>query len=365
MRWSIDIGRIFGIRFRIHVTFLLLLGFVFLAGLPGQGTLGALRGVVFMGAIFACVLIHELGHSLIALRFGKEAKSITLLPIGGVVTMEEMPERPTQEIAMAVVGPFINLAIAGILYLAAGRWAGLGVPNMYPDSARTFLSGLITANIMIAVFNMLPGFPLDGGRVLRGLLALRLDYVRATSIAVTVGQGFAMLMIIFGILGNFWLAIIGFFLYLGAGGEHRAVMMRSVLRNVPASEAMITDFHSLRPDEPLSAAIERVHRGCQEDFPVVGDAGIEGVLTKAALLAAVHEKGLNVPVSEAMDRQFITVEPRASLDRVYQQLFGGGKVAAAVVEGGTVQGMLCPEGMSRFLGIRLALKGRMPGQGRP
>ena len=162
MQWSYDFGKIFGINFRIHVTFLLLLLFIFVSGLFQRGFEQAVRAVLFICAVFACVLIHEIGHSLIARRYGKEAKSITLLPIGGVATMEEMPEKPSQEIAMSIVGPFINLAIAAILYLFVGAWAGVGVPNLYPDSVSEFFAGLIGVNIILAIFNLIPASPMDG-----------------------------------------------------------------------------------------------------------------------------------------------------------------------------------------------------------
>ena len=188
MQWSFRLGKIFGIEFRIHITFFILLVFIYLSGLSQKGSEGAMRAVLFICAVFACVLIHELGHSLIARRFGKEAKSITLLPIGGLATIEEMPEKPAQEIAMSIIGPFINLAIAGILYLFAGHWSGISAPNLYPDSARMFISGLIGVNIILAIFNLIPAFPMDGGRVLRGILALKMDYIKATSTAVFIGQ---------------------------------------------------------------------------------------------------------------------------------------------------------------------------------
>jgi len=198
---------------------------------------------------------------------------------------------------------------------------------------------------------------MDGGRVLRGLLALKLDFVKATSIAVTIGQGLAMMMIFFGILGNLWLAIIGFFLYVGAGGENRAVMMRSVLGRVPTSEAMVTDFRSLRPEMPLADAIAGIQRGCQEDFPVIGDDGLEGVLTQAAIVAAIREKGQTAMVSDAMERDVLIVAGTETLDKVFRRIVVERKPAAAVVEGGRLKGMLCPDGLNRFLGIRLALKG--------
>jgi Zn-dependent protease len=263
MRWSFKLGKILGIEFRIHVTFLLLLFFIYVSGLYEGGSAHAIRGVLFISAVFACVLIHELAHSLIARRFGKEAKSITLLPIGGIATIEEIPEKPGQEIAMSIVGPFINLAIAGILYLFVGRWTGISAPNLYPDSTQAFFAGLIGVNIILAIFNLIPAFPMDGGRVLRGIFALKMDYARATSMAVSIGQGLSMLFILYGIFFNWWLALIGVFLYMGAGSEKQHVMLRSLLHQVPASEAMATDFRTLRPDESLSRALEHVYHGCR------------------------------------------------------------------------------------------------------
>jgi len=355
MRWSLNLGTIFGIRFRIHVTFLLLLAFVFVSALPQRGPQGAMQGVLFICAIFACVLIHELAHSLIARRFGTEAKSITLLPIGGVATMEEMPEKPGQEIAISVMGPLINLVIAGLLYLMGGGAIGAALPNLYPASAREFLAGLIGVNIMLAIFNMIPAFPMDGGRVLRGILAKTTTYVRATSIAVSVGQVLAMLFIFYGLFFNLWLALIGLFLYMGAGSEKQHVLLHALLRQVPAREAMATDFRTLRMDEPLSVALEHIYHGCQEDFPVMSEGGIEGILTRMGIIAAIHEKGTDVPVSEAMDTEFISVDPYNALDEVYRRLLSRRGSVAAVLEQGRLVGMLSLERISWYFMIRSAL----------
>ena len=339
MGWSINIGKIFGIRFRIHITFFLLLFFIFISVLDQFGINRALLATLLICAVFVCVLIHEIGHSLIAGRFGKETKSITLLPIGGVATMEEMPEKPVQEIAMAIVGPFINLAIAGILYIFVGHWTGIGEPNLYPDSVKTFFAGLIGINIMLAVFNMIPAFPMDGGRVLRGILAIKMDYVKATSTAVFIGQAMSMLFIFFGLFYNWWLALIGLFLYIGAGSEKHQVLLKSVLRQVPVSEAMTTDFLTLRPDEPVRHVIEHFHHGRQDDFPVVGEDGVEGILTRDRILASIHEKGLDVPVSEIMDKTIISVAPNTPLDEVYKELLSSKKTAMIVAEAGRIEGM--------------------------
>ncbi len=270
MRWSLNIGKIFGINFRIHITFFFLLFFIFISVLTQNGLPKALLAALFICAVFSCVLIHEIGHSLIARRFGKETRSIILLPIGGMATMEEMPEKPAQEIIMSIIGPFINLAIALLLYLLVGSWTGVGVPDLYPDSFKTFLAGLIGVNVMLAVFNLVPAFPMDGGRVLRAILAMKLDYVKATSAAVFVGQAIAMFLIFFGIFFNWWLALIGLFLYIGAGSERQHVILRSFLHQVPVSKAMTTEFRSLRPDEPISHALEHFYHGSPGRFPRYG-----------------------------------------------------------------------------------------------
>lgn len=360
MRWSFTVGRIFGITFRIHVTFLLLVVFIFYSAAVQSGIERGLLAVLFICAVFACVLIHEIGHSLIARRFGKKVKSITLLPIGGVATIEEMPEKPSQEIAMAIVGPFINLAIAGLLYVVIGHWSGIGMPNLYPESAQELFAGLIGVNIMLAIFNMIPAFPMDGGRVLRGILALGMDYVRATSTAVFVGQAVSMLFIFYGIFFNWWLALIGFFIYVGAGGEKQHVMLRSVLQHVTAEDAMATEFQSVRPDETLSQAVEHVYHGCQDDFPVVEDGRVVGVLTRNRLLSSIHEMGMDTKVSDVMERDFVPVSPHMPLDKVYQQLLSPGKVAAVVIDGQQLKGLICHNSLARHLAIRAAIKGIQP-----
>ena len=355
MRWSLSLGKVFGINIRIHITFFLLLFFIFISVLNEKGAGKAVLATLFICAVFVCVVIHEIGHSLIARRFGKEAKSITLLPIGGVAAMEEMPEKPSQEIKMSIAGPFINLVIAGILYLLVGRWTGIGVSSSFPDSARTFLGGLIGVNILLAIFNLIPAFPMDGGRVLRGILAMKMDYVRATSTAVFIGQSLAVLFIFFGIFFNWWLAFIGVFLYIGAGSERQQVLLRSFLRQVPVSEAMTTEFRLLRPDDSLRRALEHFHHGCQDDFPVIGENGIEGILTRERILASIHEKGLDVPVSEVMERTFDSVEPDTPLDDVYKKLLSSKKTAVAVVDQNSVKGMIRLDGISRYFMIKAAM----------
>ena len=356
MQWSFKLGKIFGINFRIHITFLLLLIFIFMAGLPRRGAEGALMGVLFVCAIFGCVLVHELGHSLIARRFGIEAKNITLLPIGGVSSIEEMPESPAQEIAISIVGPFINLVIAAALYLFLGRWSGVVITTLYPASTQELFTALIGTNVILAVFNLIPAFPMDGGRVLRGILALKLDFYRATSTAVFIGQGFSLFFIFYGLFFNWWLSLIGIFLLIGAGGEKQQVLLKTVLHGVRAKDVMAPDFHSLQMDDPVAKALEHIYHGCQEDFPVLGEKGIAGVLTRMAILSAIHDRGTGVPVSEVMDRNFHYVDTETPLDEVYKYLRSHDKTTMPVLENDRLKGMLSLDGISRYLMVQSALK---------
>ena len=352
-------GRIFRINFRIHITFFLLLFFIFLSVLASKGLKAALIETIFICSVFLCVLIHEIGHSLIARRFGKEAKSITLLPIGGVSALEEMPEKPAQEILMAIIGPFINIAIAFVLFLIVGRMSTAKELTLISTNAGNFFPNLVTVNIFLAIFNLIPAFPMDGGRVFRGFLAFWMDFVSATRAAVLVGQIIAMIFIFSVFLGaNFWLSIIGIFLFLAATGEKQEVVLRSALHKVPISEVMTTEFISLRPDEPLSSALEHFHHGCQNDFPVIGDSGVEGILTRDKILSSIHEKGTNVPVSEVMDKTFVVVDSRTPLDEVYRKLLLSHKTAVAVIEGDKVKGMVCLDGISKYFMIKSALENR-------
>ena len=356
MRWSLNIGKIFGIRFKIHITFFLLVLFIFASVLQEQGLKNALIAAAFICAVFACVLIHEIGHSLIALLFGKRATSITLLPIGGIATLEEIPEKPLQEIAMAGVGPLINLAIAGVIFLLIGSWSGLGTPNLYPDSMKTFFAELIKINIFLAFFNLIPAFPMDGGRVLRGILGLKLNFIKATKVAVFIGQAFAGLFIVIGLFYNWWLSLIGLFLYLGAGSEKQHTILRSYLHKVPAREAMSTEFITLSPEAPLSIALQHFHHGLQEDFPVIDNDRIIGLLTKDSILSGLKEQGTEIEVWKVMDTDFVTVSPADSLEDIYKLLISAGKNSVIVADQQRILGTISLDNIGRFFMVRSAMK---------
>ena len=361
MRWSWQIAKVAGIPIRVHATFVLFLVFVFVALARGQSPARAAETVGFFLALFGCVVLHELGHAVAARRYGVRTRDITLLPIGGVARLERIPEKPAQEIVVALAGPAVNVLIAGLLL--AG-FAGSGGLRVFEDPAaleKSFLARLLAYNVFLAIFNLIPAFPMDGGRVLRALLATRLDYLRATQIAANVGQGIALL---FGLLGLFFnpiLLFIALFVFVGAGQEAAAVQMRSAFDGVPVERAMIRDFRTLRSDEPLSRAVELLLNGHQQDFPVTGvDAGGSsiGILTRADLLTALASGRTDRMVGEVARRTCGAAHPREMLEDVFRRMKEGGCPAVPVIESdGSIVGMVTLENVGELAMVQAALGG--------
>ncbi len=312
MRWSLPIGKIRGISIRVHFTFFLLLLWVGVMEGADGGWGGSGRSVFFTVMVFACVLLHELGHSYLSQRFGVRVRSITLLPIGGIAALEGAPG-PRQEVPIALAGPAVNFAIAGLVlaFLGSSRSDWL---FLHPTiNTEDFWPSLLWANLYLGLFNLIPAYPMDGGRVLRGWLARKMDYVTATRRAVGIGQFFSFVMMALGLLVNLWLLLIGIFLYLGASAEERTTVFQAALEKIWLGDVMLTDYRCLGPSEPLSRALDYALHSLQDDFPVVADGRVVGVLTKPALLAAVQRKGLDWPVSQVMSERFEIVRPEESL----------------------------------------------------
>jgi Zn-dependent protease len=301
--WAWRIGRIAGIEIYVHATFVLLVGWVALSHLLyGQGALHALSGVLLMLAVFAVVVLHELGHALVARRFGIRTQDITLLPIGGVARFDRIPDEPVQELLVALAGPAVNVALAALLGGAAALLDGpLGL-DAVASASSPFLTKLMWINVSLAVFNLVPAFPMDGGRVARALFAMRMDYVRATDLAARLGQGFAVLFGLVGVFLNPLLVLIALFVWIGAQQEAGLVHARSSLHGVTVRQAMITDYRVLSADETVGHALEHALAGFQEDFPVVQDDRVVGLLRHIDLLRAMAAGELEVPVERVMKR---------------------------------------------------------------
>jgi Zn-dependent protease len=350
MKWSIRLGRVAGILIEVHVTFVFLLAWVALVEYQRSRSLaGVIDALAFILAVFASVILHEYGHALTARRYGVRTRAITVLPIGGVASLERIPGRPEQELAIALAGPLVTVLIAAAIYL----WLTLtGAPVAITDldpGGGPFLSRLMWINVFLAVFNLLPAFPMDGGRVLRAALAMRLDYVRATRMAAIVGRTFAVGFGLLGLfVGNPFLVFIAIFVWMGATGEAWNVQLQYALRGLPVERVMIRDLRTVHPDEPLSKVVEHLLAGFQQDFPVVHDSQLVGVLTRADLLKALAQQGAMAPVRSAMQSEFVVAHPGEPLDEAFARLQGCRCRTMPVVSDGRLLGVLTLDNVGEF-----------------
>ncbi len=364
MKWSWKIAEVAGIGIFVHWTFLLLLVWIVAMHVIHGSTLAAaLHGIGLILAVFACVVFHELGHALAARRFDIPTRDITLLPIGGVARLERIPEKPEQELWVALAGPVVNVAIAACLFAALTTLSQLSaiVTALWPERVMSvggdFFGQLLFINIALALFNLLPAFPMDGGRVLRALLALRFDYVRATDIAASLGQIMAILFGLLGILSsNFILLFIALFVYVGAQQEAYAAHVQSLFKSVPVREAMIRQFRALGEHDPLAIAIDALLAGEQQDFPVVDDARIVGLLTRNDLVKALSEGQRDALVGDIMRRDCQAVQDTEMLDETFRLMHRSGLRTLPVVHGDQLVGMLTLENIGEWVMVQAALQ---------
>ncbi|MBI3880358.1 MAG: site-2 protease family protein [Verrucomicrobia bacterium] len=366
MKWSLKVGRFAGIDVYLHVTFLLLVGVLtFLFWQEGKTFAAAASGVGFYLSLFACVLLHEFGHALTARRYGIRTRDITLLPIGGLARLERMPDQPMQEFWVALAGPAVNVVIAGIIFAALALTGNFHSPAQFSLTGGSFLERLLVVNCFLVGFNLLPAFPMDGGRVLRSLLALKMDYARATHIAANLGQFMAL---VFGFVGFIkvmpTLFIIAFFVWIGAQQEEGMAQLRSAIGGTPVWRAMVTEFHTLAPFDPLSRAVELILAGTQHDFPVVQDDAVVGILTRGDLMVALAQRGPATLVGEVMQRNFSTTQPKESLETAFARAQESPCACLPVLEHGRLVGLLTAENVGEFVMIRRAL-GVARGSGKP
>jgi len=350
MGGSLKLGKWFGIEVNLHVTFLLLIGFLALTGFAATRNAGAVAGNIgFLLVLFLCVLLHEFGHALAARRYGIPTKDITLWPIGGVARLERMPTDPKQELVVALAGPLVNVVIA--LFLLP----------IVTVSDSTFFERLFTTNLFLVAFNMIPAFPMDGGRVLRAGLAMKMDYAKATSTAATIGQGFAIVFGIIGLFTNPFLILIAVFIWFGAAGEAQVTQTQSQLAGVPVERAMLTSFDTLSPINSLRYVSQLVLVGSQQEFPVVENGRPIGLVTRADLFTALTQYGTLGFVSQAMQRDFATVEASEALAGAAEKLQTGQARSMLVLRDGQLAGLLTLENVQEFALIQAALEKKLSG----
>jgi Zn-dependent protease/predicted transcriptional regulator len=348
MKWSFKIGKLFGIPIRVHLTFLLLLLFIGIVGSKQGGSSGALFGIIAIIFIFVCVILHEVGHSLVAVHYGIKVNDIILLPIGGVSRMEEIPEDPKQEITISIVGPLVSFGLAllfFVLAVAIHQSINFKQINLFN---RNVVASLFWINLVLGLFNLIPAFPMDGGRVLRGILATRMESLKATKIAVGVGQGFAILLFFFGIFFNWWMALIAIFIYLGAEGEERMVAVKSSLGKSPVKLAMLTEVHTVSPDETVGEVLESICHGLQQDFPVVEEGEVVGILTREAIFSALHKHEKSIRVKEVMQKDFVSTTEDASLSEIYKTMTSHRLFVMPVMKDKKLRGMINLEQIGKY-----------------
>jgi Zn-dependent protease/CBS domain-containing protein len=357
MPWSVNFGSVAGTAVRIHVTFLLFLAWIVVTSYASGGAQAAWDGLLFILLVFACVLAHEFGHIFTARAFGVATPDVTLLPIGGVARLERIPEQPWEEFLVAIAGPAVNVVIAVGLVLFAG--ARLDMQHLQAiESARiSLVDRLAAVNLFLVVFNLIPAFPMDGGRVLRALLSLRMGFVRATEIAARIGQAFAFLLGFAGLFGNPMLIFIGIFVYLAAASEAQLVAIRAMSRGVPIGAAMMTEFARLPPDAHVDEAVQTLLRTSQGEFPVVDvDGRPVGLLTRNDLIRALKQLGPEARVSEAMTATIPTIGHRTCLEDAFRLLQEKSSPAVGVVDaGGRLIGLVTSETVGEMLMVHEAL----------
>ena len=357
MKWQWKLARIAGIDVYMHASFLLLIGWVAFSHWTEQGTLNAvLSGVFFILLLFGFVVMHEYGHALTARKYGIKTRDITLFPIGGVARLERMPEKPIEELWVALAGPAVNVVVAIALfgYLLFTR-------TFEPITNLTISSGslverLMIVNLWLVGFNLIPAFPMDGGRVLRALLGLRMDYVRATQIAANVGQAFAFIFGFIGLFSNPFLVFIAFFVWMGASQEASMVQMKHSLSGIPVTRAMQTDFDVLTPRDTLSRVVGLILAGSQHDFPVIQNDRVVGILDRDAFMKALSERGQSVPVTEVMRRDITEIDSHDMVEAALMRLQENGSKTLPVMHNGALVGLITSENITEYLMIRSALR---------
>lgn len=361
MSASLQLGRYAGIKVQIHWTFWLLFIFIAFLVFSNDGTWNDLLWhSLFIFALFFCVVLHEFGHALAARRYGIGTRNITLLPIGGVANLKEIPENPKEEFVIAIAGPLVNVAIALLLYpfVNVGEFL-VDDPEQLEEklagiTAANFMFYLFAMNIALVAFNMIPAFPMDGGRVFRALLATRMSRVQATKAATALGKFMALVFFLLGLFGNILLAIIAVFIYFGAHSENIAIQQLSLLEGNDIEDAMITKYTTLKPDDTLHRAVERILASTEQDFIVEEDGKPVGILYMSDLAQALREKSRDTLIKEIMDRNFTVLEASAPLPSAYRQLRRGSKNFFPVIRNGQLVGVLDMNNINEFLTLRAA-----------
>ena len=357
--WSIHVGRLFGVEVRLHLTFLILPLFVFWTEYTVHPSANGPRDLALVGIVLLCVAAHEIGHMLVARRAGLIPKAVVLLPLGGVTVFDESRSEtslsPTdlwkREVRIAVIGPLVNLAFALIsalvIYLTVRgvnlwQWPFLQSSNL-PRS-------LVWANLYLAGLNLLPAYPLDGGRILRAYFARTIDSAAATRRAVSISHALAMILMVAGLFSNTWLTMVGVIIFAAAQLEERAVIFQSVLDHVRLEEVMLTDFATLSPADTLEDALDKAVHTLQDDFPVVRGSDMVGVISRQRILEALRAEG-NGYVQAVMNKLFEVSLRQESLASAFRKLTARNLSVIPVVEDQRLVGIVTLQNLMHSMAL--------------
>jgi stage IV sporulation protein FB len=351
MNWAISLGSIAGIRVRVHFTFVLFLLWIGAAFWQAGGPDRAATGIAYILLLFACVVAHEFGHILVAARYGGVTEDVILLPIGGVARMRHIPEAPREELAVALAGPAVNVVIATVLIALIGPHAlasGLGVPGR----GIGILPGLAVANLVLAVFNLLPAFPMDGGRALRALLSIRMGRAGATDLATRIGHALAVGMGVSGLLFGYpMLMLVALFIWFGASAENSEAQLHGFARRLSVADAMITRYATLPAGATIAEAVSLLIHSTQHDIPILDGAGKPvGLLTRDRILAALHQHGGGCPVADVLRADIPRVSDSGQLDDALRLMEEQGLPAVLAVDrAGRLTGLVTLENLGQML----------------
>lgn len=357
MKGTLNLGKVSGIKILVHWTFLFLIAWIVYLEIKQGGTMNSsLMNIAFVLVLFVCVVLHELGHALMAKRFNISTQKITLLPIGGVASLEKMPEKPQEELLVAIAGPLVNVAIALLLALVVpvGYYLNLDTEGteelLGTISAQNFLFYLLVANVMLVLFNLIPAFPMDGGRMLRAILAMRMNRQKATGIAASLGQFLAFVFLIMGLLYNPFLILISLFIFLAATSEYRMERELSLMAGHTVKDAMYTNFTQISSATTLKEVLTLLLAGTERDFVVVDGGRVVGVLYHDEIIENIKEH--DVRVMDIMSKNYRTLEVNAPLKEVFAAISKEKKKFFPVMDGQILVGAIDLANLSEFIMIK-------------
>jgi len=361
MKWTLNLGKLLGVNIKVHWTFfLLLLWVVFLEYNKGSNANTIVLTTVFVLTIFACVVLHEMGHILMARRFGINTRKITLLPIGGVASLERIPENPKKELLVAIAGPLVNVVIAAIIFPFLGDLTSYMPTEANHEVTASITTGnfwfnLFVINIVLVLFNLLPAFPMDGGRMFRSLLAMKMGRLKATGIASATGQILAIIFFFAGLFFNPFLVLIGVFVFFGARGEHYMVQQTELMRGHHVSEAMITNIKTLESSENIKDVQDQLISSCDDIFAVTHEHEFRGIVRRNDILKALQSSQNGKKIDDLVLRDFDSIKPSDLLSKIVPKIRQHGQSTFPVLEGKELKGLISLDSIQRFLVVQGSL----------